>query len=95
MIDWYSVGFAALWILGLGLLMTGLSLANYLGSTQICKFRKALRMPVCRTLISLGLVIFCIGLAGSVSTVWEHLLWAAMALLFALQSWQTRKINNP
>jgi hypothetical protein len=94
MFDWYSAGFGALWILGLGLVTAGLSLANYLGSRHN-KFRRAVRTPVCMTLIFLGMVLFCIGLAGSVSTTWEHILWAGLALIFALQSWQTRKIKIP
>jgi hypothetical protein len=95
MIDWFSVGFGALWILGLGLVVAGLSLANYLGSRHTYKFRQALRTTACRIMIGLGLVLFCIALAGSVSTVWEHLLWAILALIFAIQSWQTRKLKNP
>ena len=95
MINWYSLGFGALWIFGLGLMTAGLSLANYLVSRQIYKFRQALRTPACRIMIGLGLVFFCIGLAGSVSTAWEHLLWAVLALIFALQSWQPRKKSNP
>jgi hypothetical protein len=94
MIDWYSVGLGALWIMGLGLVTAGLSLANFIGCTQICKFGQALKMPACRMMIGLGLVLFCLGLAGSVSTLWEHLLWAVLALIFALQSWRMRKISN-
>jgi hypothetical protein len=95
MIDWYSVGFGALWIMGLGLVTAGLSLANFFGCTQIWKFRQALKMPAYRIMIGLGSVLFCLGLAGSVSTLWEHLLWAVLALIFALQSWRMRKISNP
>ena len=94
MIDWYSVGFGALWILGLGLVTAALSFANYLASQQKRRFRQALEMPACRIMIDLGLVFFCLGLAGGVSAVWERLLWAILALMFALQTWQARKMNN-
>jgi hypothetical protein len=94
MIDWYSVGFGALGILGLGLVTAALSFANYLASQQKRRFRQALEMPACRIMIDLGLVFFCVGLAGGVSAVWERLLWAVLALVFALQTWQARKMRN-
>jgi hypothetical protein len=94
MIDWYSVGFGALWILGLGLVTTALSFANYLVSQQKRRFKQALAMPSCRIMIDLGLVFFCLGWAGSVSVVWERLLWAVLALIFAVQAWQARKMSN-
>ena len=94
MIDWVVVGFSALWILGLGLMTAALSFANYLASQQKRRFRQTLEMPACRIMIDLGLVLFCLGLAGGVSAVWERLLWAILALMFALQTWQARKMNN-
>ena len=94
MIDWVSVGFSALWILGLGLVTAGLSVANYLASQQKRRFRQTLEMPACRIMIDLGLVFFCVGLAGGVSAIWERLLWAVLALMFALQTWQARKMSK-
>jgi len=94
LIDWVSVGFSALWILGLGLVTAALSFANYLASQQKRRFRQVLEMPNCRIMINLGLVLFCLGLAGSVSIVWERLLWAVLALIFAVQIWLTRKLSK-
>ena len=94
MIDWVIVGFGALWILGLGLVVATLSFANYLASQQKRRFGQALEMPACRIMIDLGLVLFCLGLAGGVSAVWERLLWAVLALIFAVQTWQARKMSN-
>jgi hypothetical protein len=94
MIDWYLVGFGALWILGLGLVTASLSFAYYLASQQKQRFRQALEIPSCRIMISLGLVFFCLGLAGGVSAVWERLLWAVLALMFALQTWLARKMSK-
>ena len=94
MIDWVSVGFSALWILGLGLVTAGLSFASYLASQQKRRFRQALEMPACRIMMDLGLVFFCVGLAGDVSAIWERLLWAVLALIFAVQTWQARKMGK-
>jgi hypothetical protein len=35
--------------------------------------------------------MFCLGLAGGVSVVWERLVWAVLALAFAVQLWHIRK----
>ena len=94
MIDWVSLGFNALWILGLGLVTAALSFANYLAGQQKWRFRQALEMPACRIMIGLGLVFFCMGWAGNVSAIWERLLWAVLALMCALQTWQARKTSN-
>ncbi len=94
MIDWVAVGFGALWILGLGLVVATLSFANYLASQQKRRFRQALEMPACRILINLGLVFFCLGWTGSVSAAWERIVWAVLALIFAVRTWQARKMSN-
>ncbi len=94
MIDWYSVGFGALWILGLGLVLAALSFASYLASQRKRRFRQALEMPACRIMIGLGLVFFCLGQTGSVSAAWERILWAVLALIFAVWTWQPRKMSN-
>ena len=94
MIDWYSVGFGALWIFGMGLMTATLSFANYLASQQKRRFKQVLEMPACRIIINLGLVFFCLGWAGGMSAIWERLLWAVLALMFALHTWQARKISS-
>jgi hypothetical protein len=94
MIDWVSVGFGALWVLGLGLVTATLSIANYLAGQQKQRFSQALEMPACRIMLALGLVFFCLGWAGSVSTVWERFLWAVLGLMFALQTWHVRKMSH-
>ena len=96
MIDWVVVGFGALWILGLGLVVAALSFANYLASQQKRRFRQALEieMPACQIMIDLGLVFFCLGWTGSVSSTCERIVWAVLALIFALQTWQARKMSH-
>jgi hypothetical protein len=94
MIDWYSVGFGALWILGLGLVTAALSFAYYLASQQKLRFRQALEMPACRIMIDLGLIFFALGWTGSVSSTWERIVWAVLALVFAVQTWRARKMRK-
>jgi multisubunit Na+/H+ antiporter MnhB subunit len=94
MIDWYSVGFSALWILGLGLVATAFSFANYQAEQQRQRFRQALKIPACRIMIALGLVFFALGWTGSVSRTWERIVWVFLALLFAVQTWQAIKARK-
>mgnify|MGYP001558177693 CR=1 FL=1 len=94
MIDWVVVGFGALWILGLGFVVAALGFANYLASRQKRRFRQVLEMPACQIMIDLGLVFFCLGWTGSVSGTWERIVWAVLALIFAAQTWQVRKIGK-
>jgi hypothetical protein len=94
MIDWIPVSFNALWITGLGLVTAGLSLANYLGSKRSFRFSQALKTPTCRIMVYLGIIVFCLGLAGSVSALWEKILWGLLAIIFIIQIWLTRKLAN-
>ena len=94
MIDWVSVAFSALWISGLGLTLAALSFANYWTSQHKQPLRQTLALPAYQSMIYLGMVLFCAGWAGGASALWERLLWVVLALIFAWQVWQTRKINN-
>jgi uncharacterized integral membrane protein len=89
MIDWYFVGFGTLWILGLGFVVASLSYANYLANQHQRRFiKKILEIPACRFMINLGLLFFCVGWAGSAVATWERLVWAILALIFVLRTWQ-------
>ncbi len=94
MIDWFSVGFGALWILGLGFVLATLSFANYLASAQKRRLRQSLGMPTSQLVIYLGLALFCLGWVESTPALWERLLWIVLALMFAAQAWQARKMSN-
>jgi len=94
MIDWVSVGFGTLWVLGLGIVTATISFAYYLASQNNQRFKRVMEIPACHFMINLGLILFCVGVAGGVSEVWERLLWAVMALMFMFQIWQARKNRN-
>jgi hypothetical protein len=94
-VNWFFMSFNALWILGLGLTVASLSYASYLATQQKKQFKQALEIHACRNIGLLGLVIFCIGLAGGVSAIWEKITWAVLAIIFAYQTWQAGKTTNP
>jgi hypothetical protein len=94
MIDWVSLGFSALWILGLGLVVAALGFAYYLAEQQEQHFKQALKIPACRIMMDLGLVFFALGWTGSASSTWERIVWAVLALLFLVQTWQATKMRS-
>jgi hypothetical protein len=95
MIDWFSLGFNSIWIFGLGFVTAGLSIASFLKNSQNIRFRQAMKSSICRISIGLGLVMFCIGLAGCVSPLWERLLWVILAAIFLLQALRTGNKSFP
>jgi hypothetical protein len=94
MIDWYSVGFSALWIFGLGLLTSTLSMFTYLAGEKKWRLRQLFETSAFRVMIYLGLELFCIGWAGSVVVTWERIVWGVLALIFAVKIWQDRKLSR-
>jgi hypothetical protein len=93
MIDWYSVGFSALWIFGLSLDLAALSFAYYLAKQHERGFRQALESRACRIMIALGLVLFCLGWTGSVTVLWERIVWAVLGLIFLVNTLRNIKMR--
>jgi hypothetical protein len=91
MIDWYLAGFSASWIFGLSLVVAALSFAYYLAIEEKRRFREALISYPVRILIDLGLFFFCLGWTGNSSRAWERVIWAILALIFAVRTLQDRK----
>jgi len=90
MIDWFSTIFSVLWIIGLGLEVAGLSLANYLANQQQRRFRKVLGTSPCSFMIDLGLILFCLGWTG-LAVGWERIIWGILVLIFTGRTWYKRK----
>ena len=87
LIDWRLVGFSALWITGLSIVLAALSFADYIAAQQRLRTRAVLGWPSYQAAVNVGLVLFCVGLVGSARAWWEQLLWAALAVAFGYQAW--------
>ena len=87
LIDWRLVGFSALWIVGLSIILAALSFGDYVAAQQRVRLRVVLAWPGYRAAINSGLVLFCLGLLGSSRAWWEQLLWAALVIAFGYQAW--------
>ncbi|HET7011757.1 MAG TPA: hypothetical protein VFI11_13355 [Anaerolineales bacterium] len=82
LIDWRMVGFAALWIAGLAVILSALGFAIYHATAQGRRFREEISRPGFAAAINLGLMTFCLGQLGASQAWWETTLWIALAASF-------------
>jgi hypothetical protein len=83
LIDWRTVVFAASWVTGLAIVLSALGFADHHAASSGRRFREEVARPKVSAAINFGLVLFCVGLAGSSRAWWEIVLWIALALAFA------------
>lgn len=95
MINWQSVLFNSLWIVGLALLLAGFSYSYWAARDG--------KRPLSHQLASVeflapfwaGMLLFCAGLAGTSERVWEIILWGLLALFsifnLARLGWQAKQ----
>jgi hypothetical protein len=89
-IDIWRVIANSLWILGLTVLLAVLSWARWIAQAEGNRLRAVLKKPRTRQVLNLGLFLFCVGLAATVRTWWEHVLWGLLAAAWGVQAWLTR-----
>jgi hypothetical protein len=93
MIDWFGLFHSALWVLGAAIALASLSYADWrrrLAEPPV-GFRQAIAGHGFLATFSLGLTLFCAGLAIGASSWWQIAGWALLALGFgwlALRSWR-------
>jgi Mn2+/Fe2+ NRAMP family transporter len=88
LIDWRMVGFAALWIFGLAIVLTAVGFADYRASRESARTADVLRRSGYRAAANAGLTLFCIGLLGSGHVWWELAIWGSLALAFGFFAWE-------
>jgi len=91
LIDWRMVGFAALWITGLAVVLSALGFAYYEAVETGERLRECWRLPGYQLALNGGLALFCLGLSGPAGVWWERFLWVLLALAFAAYAWQSRR----
>jgi hypothetical protein len=89
MIDWFGVFHNALWIVGLASVLAALSYADWRRRLAIPPkpLRRALAEPGFQAAASLGLALFCAGLALGSTQAWEIAAWTVLGLVFAWGVW--------
>jgi hypothetical protein len=88
LIDWALVGYSALWVFGLSLILATLSFAHYYASEAGAKFGQVLTTPPYALALNVGGVFTCAGFFGTAQMWWERAAWLALALAFGYQAWQ-------
>jgi hypothetical protein len=92
LIDWYFVGFSALWIFGLSLNLAALSIADYERNQQALRFREVWGRRGYQMTSNFGLACFCFGVLGVVKSDWEGLIWGVLGaafLFFTFRAWRS------
>jgi hypothetical protein len=85
MINWGELAGNVSWILGCAIALACFSYALWQASVSREKVRSQWQKPPLQKALYLAGVLFCTGLAGSSSSLWEIILWAVLAGLFFVQ----------
>ena len=93
MIDWYGVFHNALWVLGLAVALASLSYSDWRRRTSEPRIslRAIVGDPGFQMAFSVGMVLFCAGIALGGAVWWQTLGWALLALAFvwlAFSAWR-------
>lgn len=83
MIDWGSVAANGLWILGLVVILTTFSYADWLANRRRVRRRDVLASAGFQTLLCAGMILVCLGLLFTSRRWWEYILWGLLAALLA------------
>jgi len=86
MIDLWKVLASGLWILGLAVILAGLSWAHWIAATAGIRLGAALRRPDVQRVLDVGLALFCVGLAATGRARWEQVLWGALAVAWGVHA---------
>ena len=85
-IDWTNFGLNALWIIGCAIALATLSYASWAASKTSEKLRIRLMQPQIQLSLNVAGVLFCLGLAGTSSEIWQLVLWILLAIGFFVQA---------
>lgn len=88
MIDWFGVFHNALWILGLAVVLAALSYVDWWRRTlePPLTLRQALGTAGFQAAFSVGMLLFCAGLALGSDRWWEIAAWSLLGLIFGWQA---------
>jgi len=95
MIDWLSLFFNLFWILGLATLLAAFSFHHYLAQQAQRSLRSELENVSFSRWFWVGLLLICIGLAGTSDVWWETAVWAIFTFLSLSNLYQTLRQVSP
>jgi hypothetical protein len=83
MIDWWEVVANSLWILGLSVCLSTLSMVSYRARAQQSHLREGLNELGSQLALAFGLLLFFLGILTTSRTWWQALLSGLLAVLVA------------
>ncbi len=87
MIDWVSLAFSGLWVLGAAVILAALSFSHYEAQRRGERLRARLAAPGFQAWLSIGLGLISSGMALIGPRRWERVLWGLLCALSAWQLW--------
>ncbi len=88
-IEWSSVFFNGLWLVGSAVLLAGLSWHYWQAGEHKRPFRQQFQQPSFAQTGWIGLSLVTMGLAGTSSTTWETVLWVIGTAVCLLKTYQS------
>ena len=98
MIDWWGVFSNSLWVLGLSVLLAAWSMAYYEAQRFDRKTLQLLGEGGYSWAVTIGLVLFCVGLAATEDRLWARILWGVLGVAFIVDQglrWRKAKDSYP
>lgn len=98
MIDWWGVFSNSLWVLGLSVLLAAWSMAYYDAQRSDRKTLQILGEDGYSWAVTVGLVLFCAGLAATEDRVWAQILWGVLGVAFIgdqVLRWRKAERSSP
>jgi hypothetical protein len=86
-VDWASLAFNGLWVLGAAVILSAFSLAYYEAWCRGERLRMRLNTPGFRARFLGGLILVSLGAALVGPHWWDRLLWGVLCAMSAWQLW--------
>ena len=86
MIDWWGIFVNLVWIAGLAICLAALSMSSYHARIAQVRIRHLLGDPAALRSLSVGMMLFCLGLLLSTPSLWQRVVFGLLSVLFAVQA---------
>ena len=87
MVDWASLAFNGLWVLGAAVILAAFSLSRYEAQRRGERLRMRLVVPGFQLPLLAGLVLISLGVALIGPRWWERVLWGVLCAMSTWQLW--------